>query len=88
MLAEPLSTPGQYAVRHISTDVEDNDRVEAAYLFTYDPAAPTPQLEIIPEDDGFPWIWVLIGTGGVVIVLLAWQLYRSMRRARQSQAAT
>ena len=88
MLAEPLSTPGQYAVRHISTDVEDNDRVEAAYLFTYDPAAPPPQLEIIPEDDGFPWIWVLIGTGGVVIVLLAWQLYRSMRRSRQSQAAT
>ena len=88
MLVEPLSTPGQYAVRHISTDVEDNDRVEAAYLFTYDPAAPPPQLEIIPEDDGFPWIWVLIGTGGVVIVLLAWQLYRSMRRSRQSQAAT
>ena len=88
MLAEPLSTPGQYAVRHISTDVEDNDRVEAAYLFTYDPAAPPPQLEIIPEDEGFPWIWVLIGTGGVVIVLLAWQLYRSMRRSRQSQAAT
>ena len=88
MLAEPLSTPGQYAVRHISTDVEDNDRVEAAYLFTYDPAAPTPQLEIIPEDDGFPWIWVLIGTGGVVILLLAWQLYRSMRRAAQFETTT
>ena len=52
MLAEPLSTPGQYAVRHISTDVEDNDRVEAAYLFTYDPAAPPPQLEIIPKTMG------------------------------------
>jgi methionine-rich copper-binding protein CopC len=87
-LAEPLATPGQYAVRHISTDVEDNDRVEAAYLFTYDPAAPPPQLEIIPEDDGFAWIWLVIGVGGVVIALLAWQLYRSMQRARQATPAT
>jgi methionine-rich copper-binding protein CopC len=87
-LTEPLSIPGQYAVRHISTDVEDGDRVEAAYLFTYDPAAPPPQLEIIPEDDGFPWIWVVIGVGGVVIALLAWQLYRSMQRARLAEPAT
>jgi methionine-rich copper-binding protein CopC len=87
-LTEPLSTPGQYAVRHISTDVEDGDRVDAAYLFTYDPTAPPPQLEIIPEDDGFPWIWVVIGVGGVVIAILAWQLYRSMQRARQGEPAT
>ncbi len=87
-LAEPLSTPGQYAVRHISTDVEDADTVEAAYLFTYDPAAPPPQLEIIPEDEGFPWIWVVIGVGGVVIALLAWQLYRSIKLARQAEPAT
>ena len=88
ILAEPLSAPGQYAVRHISTDVNDGDRVEAAYLFTYDPTAPPPQLEIIPDGGGFPWIWVLIGTGGVVILLLAWQLNRSMRRAAQFETTT
>jgi hypothetical protein len=75
-------------VRHISTDVNDGDRVEAAYLFTYDPTAPPPQLEIIPDSGGFPWIWVLIGTGGVVILLLAWQLHRSMRRAAQFETTT
>ncbi len=87
-LAEPLLTPGEYAVRHISTDVEDADRVEAAFLFTYDPTAPAPQLQIIPDDDGFPWIWVVIGVGVVIIDLLIWRLYRAMKRARQNQPST
>ena len=87
-LAEPLSIPGQHAVRHISTDVEDGDRVEAAYLFTYDPTAPPPQLEIIPDDDGFPWIWAVFGVGAMVIGVLLWQLTRSLKRARQTAAAT
>lgn len=81
-LAQPLSTPGEYAVRHTTTDVEDDDRVEAAYLFTFDPAAAPPQLEIIPDDDGFPWIWVVFGVGAIVIGALGWQLSRSLKRAR------
>lgn len=81
-LDAPLSVPGQYAVAHISTDVEDDDRVAAAYLFTYDPAAPPPQLEIIAQDDGFPWAWVVVGVGGSVIVVLAWRLSASLKRAR------
>lgn len=81
-LDAPLSVPGQYALRHISTDVEDNDRVAAAYLFTYDPGAPPPQLEIIPDVDGFPWVWVIVGVGGLVIAVLAWRLVMSMKRAR------
>lgn len=86
-LGAPLSLPGQYAVRHISTDVEDDDRVEAAYLFTYDPTAPPPQLEIILSSDGFPWVWVIVGVGGVVIAVLAWRLAASMQRARDSAPA-
>ncbi len=86
-LAEPLSTPGEYAVRHATTDVEDGDRVEAAYLFTFDPAAPPPQLVVIPDDDGFPWIWVVLGVGVGVIGALGWQLSRSLKRTRP-QATT
>lgn len=86
-LAEPLSVPGEYTVRHISTDVEDGDRVEAAYLFSYDPAAPPPQLEIIPDDDEFPLIWVILGVGATVIGVLAWQLSRSLKRARRTAPA-
>jgi methionine-rich copper-binding protein CopC len=86
-LAEPLSVPGEHAVRHTSTDVEDGDRVEAAYLFTFDPSAPPPQLEIIPNDEGFPWIWIVLGGGAVVIGTLGWQLSRSLKRARK-QAPT
>ena len=82
MLAEPLTTPGEYAVRHATTDVEDGDRVEAAYLFTFDPTAAPPQLEIIPDDDGFPWIWVVAGVGAIVIGALGWQLARSLKRVR------
>jgi len=86
-LDAPLSVPGQYAVRHISTDVEDDDRVEAAYLFTFDPTAPPPQLEIIADDDGFPWVWVIVGVGGLVIAVLTWRLATSMQRARDSAPA-
>ena len=87
-LAEALSIPGEYAVRHISTDVDDGDRVEAAYLFTFDPTAPPPRLEIIPDDEGFAWIWVIIGVGAIVIGVLTWRLARSLRSARQSHSAT
>jgi methionine-rich copper-binding protein CopC len=86
-LDAPLSVAGQYAVRHISTDVEDGDRVAAAYLFTYDPAAPPPQLEIIPDDEGFPWVWVIVGVGGGVIAVVAWRLAASLERARGSTPA-
>ncbi len=87
-LAEPLSTPGEYAVRHTTTDIEDGDRVAAAYLFTFDPAAAPPQLEIIPDDDGFPWIWVVLGVGAIVIIALGWQLSRSLKRARLQAPTT
>ena len=87
-LAEPLSVPGEHAVRHTSTDVADGDRVEAAYLFSFDPSAPPPQLEIIPDDDGFPWIWFVFGAGAVVIGALGWQLARSLKRARQQAPTT
>jgi methionine-rich copper-binding protein CopC len=86
-LDAPLSVPGQYAVRHITTDVEDNDRVEAAYLFTYDPTAPPPQLEIVAGDDGFPWIRAIVGVGGIVIAVFAWRLATSVQRARGSAPA-
>lgn len=87
-LAEPLSVPGEHAVRHTSTDVGDGDRVEAAYLFTFDPSAPPPQLEIIPDNNDFPWIWIVFGAGAVVIGALGWQLARSLKRARQQAPAT
>jgi methionine-rich copper-binding protein CopC len=86
-LDAPLSAPGQYAVRHITTDVEDNDRIEAAYLFTYDPIAPPPQLEIIAGDGGFVWVWVIVGGGGIVIAVLAWRLATSVQRARGNAPA-
>lgn len=87
-LSEPLSVPGEHAVRHTTTDVEDGDRVEAAYLFTYDPAASPPQLEIIPDDGGFPWIWGIIGVGVVLIGLLGFRLVSSMRQARNPDSAS
>jgi len=87
-LAQPLSTPGEYAVRHTTTDVEDGDRVTAAYLFTFDPAAPPPRLEIIPDDDGFPWVWVVLGVGLGIIGVLGSRLFRSLKRARQQLPST
>lgn len=84
-LGAALDQPGEYAVRHEVLSI-DGDRVEAAYLFTYDPAAPPPQLEFVEEsdDDGGLawWAWVLFGVGAVVIVVLAWRLADSLRRAR------
>jgi methionine-rich copper-binding protein CopC len=86
-LDTPLSVAGQYAVRHISTDVEDDDRVAAAYLFTYDPTAPPPQLEIIPDDEGLPWVWIIAGVGSGVIAVVVWRLAASLKRARGSAPA-
>lgn len=87
-LAEPLAVPGEYAVRHTTTDVQDNDRIQAAYLFTFDPTAAPPQLEIISDDAGFPWIWVVLGVGVIVIGALGWQLSRSLKRARLHSTTT
>jgi len=81
-LSSPLSTPGEYAVRHTTTDTEDGDRVQAAYLFTFDPASPPPQLVTIPDDSGFPWVWIVLGVGLVIIGGLGWQLARSLKRVR------
>jgi methionine-rich copper-binding protein CopC len=85
-LAAPLSEPGEYTVRHISTSVEDGDRVEAAYLFTYDPDAPPPQLEVLDTDDGGTgvWVWIVLAVGLLVIALLAWRLVSAARYVRAS----
>ncbi len=88
-LDEPLSAAGAYTVRHVSTDVADGDRVEASYQFTYDPSAPPPQLQVVPDDTGgVPWIWVVFGCGAVVIAGLGWRLAQSLRRARDTPIAS
>jgi methionine-rich copper-binding protein CopC len=87
VLDAALSIPGEYAVRHISTDVADDDTIEAAYLFTYDPTAPPPTLEIVPDSGGFPWVWVILLGGLVVIAVLAWRLRRSLQQSRSLRAA-
>lgn len=84
-LAGPLDEPGEYAVRHEVLS-SDGDRVPAAYLFTYDPEAPPPVLEIVPEeDDGGPPGWLLpavVGVGAALLAVLAWRLVAARRRAR------
>ena len=83
-LAEPLSAPGEYGVRHV-VDAVDGDRVEARFSFTFDPGAPPPQLVFPPEDSGWPWLLWLIGVVGVALIGVAgWQLLRSMARLRTS----
>lgn len=83
-LDEPLVEPGEYAVRHGTTGVEDGDRIDAAYLFTFDPDAPPPVLLLIDEQGGTSiWIWLAIGVGVVIIGMLVWRLLASIRRARQ-----
>lgn len=87
-LAAPLDVPGEYAVRHTSTSVDDGDRVAAAYLFTYDPTAPPPQLEILDldGDDGRSvWVWVAVAVSALVIGVLGWRLFRSMRALRAAR---
>lgn len=87
-LAEPLSEPGEYAVRHSVLSIDD-DVVEAAYLFSYEPEAPEPILVFLPEEDegGLAWwAWTIIGVGAVVIIVLAVRLIVSIRRARTDPA--
>ncbi len=79
-LGSRLDTPGEYAVRHNVTSI-DGDRVEAAYLFTYDPTAPAPQLVFNDDDRSRPLaLWLVAGTGGAVIAVLATRLAISLRR--------
>lgn len=81
-LAEPLREDGEYAVRHTITSI-DSDVVEAAYLFTYDAAAPPPQLVFVDDEGGggLPWFaWVLFVVGAIVIFVLAWRLVAAIRR--------
>ncbi len=81
-LAARLDQAGEYAVRHEVLSV-DGDPVDGAFLFTFDPDAPAPQLVFVPEDDGLAWyVWAIIGIGLVVIVVLAWRLVGSIRRQR------
>lgn len=86
-LAAPLDEPGEYAVRH-EVLADDGDRVAAAYLFTFDPDAPPPVLEIVPEDaDGGPPRWVtfaVLGAGVAVIAILAWRLVVARRNSSPS----
>ena len=44
--------------------------------------------EIIPDNNDFPWIWIVFGAGAVVIGALGWQLARSLKRARQQAPTT
>ncbi len=87
-LVAPLTAPGEYEVRHTSTDVEDDDRVDASYTFTFDPDAPPPQLELIPDDEGFPWVLVVILIGLVIIGELVRRLIVSIKRQRPEQPST
>ncbi|MEM8745680.1 MAG: copper resistance protein CopC [Actinomycetota bacterium] len=89
VLAEPLSEPGEYAVRH-TVDSIDGDIVEAAYLFSYDPAAPPPQFVFVEEtDDGGLawWAWTILGVATAVILVLVVRLVLSIRRARAVSTA-
>ncbi len=84
-LGEPLSVSGEYTLRSEVVSVVD-DRVEESYVFTYDPAAASPQLVFPPEEDsGSPWLlWTLVGVGVILIVVLIARLMVSMRRLRSS----
>ena len=92
-LVEALSEPGEYALRHTILSFDD-DVVEAAYLFTYEPDADPPILIFIDEegedDDGgwAWWVWAIIGLGVVVIVVLTVRLLLAIRRARDAALAS
>lgn len=85
-LGSSLDVPGEYAVRHNVISI-DGDRVEAAYLFTYDPAAPAPQLVFEDDEPGRPWIIWLVAAGGVAVIVFAARLVVSIRRRNQVRAA-
>ena len=80
-LDAPLSETGEYAVRHTITSI-DGDVVETAYLFSYDPSAPPPTLLFVEPDEGGVSIAVIVVAvvGALVIAVLAWRLFASMRR--------
>ena len=90
-LAAPLSEPGVYTVRHVVT-TPDDDVLEGSYDFTFEPSAAPPQLVFldVPEDEeGTNWIvWVVVVIGAVVIGVLAWRLWSSIRRQRQLARST
>jgi methionine-rich copper-binding protein CopC len=79
-LTEPLSRPGEYAVRH-ATRSSDTDLVEAAFLFTFDPSAPPPVFLEVPSDDRRGWLtWAVGAIGTAVVAVLAWRLVAAIRR--------
>ncbi len=79
-LAARLDEPGEYAVRH-ATRSRDTDLVEAAFLFTFDPEAPPPELLQVASADETPWsIWAIGAIGTAVIALLGWRLIGSIRQ--------
>jgi methionine-rich copper-binding protein CopC len=81
-LASPLSTPGEYAVRHEILS-EDGDRVESAYLFTFDPASPPPQfIEVESGSRGSGLMWVVAAVGLAVSAGLTWRRVDALRRAK------
>ena len=89
-LDEPLTETGEYAVRHTITSI-DGDVVEAAYLFSYDPAAAPPTLLFVDPDDGggpSPVVIAVAVVGVLVIAVLAWRLVRSVQRRREIVEST
>ncbi len=89
-LDEPLSEPGEYALRHTIVSF-DSDVVEAAYLFTFAPEADPPILVFIEEDEAGGglawWAWAIIGVVASIVVVLGVRLVLSIRRARATRSS-
>lgn len=85
-LGSRLDVPGEYAVRHNVTSI-DGDRVEAAYLFTYDPSAPAPQLVFSDDEPGRSWAIWIIAAGGLAVIVFAVRLAMSLRRRNNARRA-